>query len=1135
MKNAFAKLAFAALAVVGGTLVMAQTAGAPPRPEGPCDIYQAAGTPCAAAHATTRALYASYNGPLYQVVRKSDGRTLKIGVVRPSAGDAGDYTNAAAQDAFCANTNCWISIVYDQSPKGNHVYQAPRGAFLGQGMGGYNNIPLADAAPVMVMGHKVYGIYIVPGMGLRLNDPKGTAVDDQGQGQYWVIDGTHFNSGCCFNYGNAEITSRDDGNGTMESTHYGNSTSWFHGQAPGPWAMTDQENNLVGCTNPGSDSKYCANLPSLSFRFVTAIAKGKPGSWSSASGDAQKGALTLQYDGPRVDVTYDPMRKQGAILLGNGGDNSISSQGTMYEGAMTAGNAYPSHETDQKVQANVVAAGYAVPMLVVAPASAIAQPTGLQTFAPGNTQETVVRFTNSSGAAISNLRLSLTVPAGWTSEAVSNASVPSVAPGASIDARFRVTSAATGFNGDMVANANWSGGKITSWKAVQKLRNAAPVKVNEFRIGDAGNPTNGFIELYNAGGTPADISNWTITQHQLWQPPTSAIRVPANTKLAPRGFYLLALANSGLAIGAQAGESTIHVRSVEGLKVGDTINVGGESRRITRVGTAAGPETTIWQPMPEGGRSTLTVAKGSTNVPVFSIAGFNVGEKIALGYGASYPATYRETERHEIATVTAIGKPGSYPYLAVDAAAGATNISVTSVADVTVGDRIRLDIDSPGHGIDNVVVRQVGTAANLLALAADARSGATSLRLRTGNGVFNGAAVNASRGLAGLAVGATLKVGNPGKVETVTITAVRGPDIDIRPALGQNHVADEAVVDPGTGLTLAAPLKFNHAGNLPFSNRGTGISFSPATSFARATNEPVLPLGSGITLDRPLAQGHGIDTVVRAEGVTTAGYQGPAPQQWFGGPALAPAGGTIILRDGNNRVVDSLNYGLIVEPWAAEGWHGVSGTGATGCRVPAAGGRGGRGATLTSNSSAGRLPDGRDTDSNCNDFLAQGATVLPAGATAGSNNIKVSGTGDFVAGQSVTIDNGANAETATLVQVGTQGSATTGAAVPAGQTFLPLAPAGGRGAPPAGFIAGQEVVIDAGATRETGIVRSVQGGRGGQRMEVQQPLRFAHPAGASVAGTGLTLAAPLARAHAVGAQVISDLPTPGAPNKYSRR
>jgi hypothetical protein len=74
-------------------------------------------------------------------------------------------------------------------------------------------------------------------------------------------------------------------------------------------------------------------------------------------GDAQQGALSVMFDGPRVNSTYDPMRKQGAILLGNGGDNSNGSQGTFYEGAMTAAGTFPTDATDQLVQANVVAAG----------------------------------------------------------------------------------------------------------------------------------------------------------------------------------------------------------------------------------------------------------------------------------------------------------------------------------------------------------------------------------------------------------------------------------------------------------------------------------------------------------------------------------------------------------------------------------------------------------------------------------------------------------------------------------------------------------------------------------------------------------------------------------------------------------
>ena len=109
----------AALALPVAISLIAQQAGARRngslRQQGPCDIYAAGGAPCVAAHSSTRALYASYNGPLYQVMRQSDGKTLDIGVVQPSGSDPGGYADAAAQDAFCANTVCWITQIYDQS------------------------------------------------------------------------------------------------------------------------------------------------------------------------------------------------------------------------------------------------------------------------------------------------------------------------------------------------------------------------------------------------------------------------------------------------------------------------------------------------------------------------------------------------------------------------------------------------------------------------------------------------------------------------------------------------------------------------------------------------------------------------------------------------------------------------------------------------------------------------------------------------------------------------------------------------------------------------------------------------------------------------------------------------------------
>jgi hypothetical protein len=67
------------------------------------------------------------------------------------------------------------------------------------------------------------------------------------------------------------------------------------------------------------------------------------------------GALTTMYDGMRANG-YNPMKKQGAIILGIGGDNTAGGQGNFYEGVLTSGAA--SEPTTNAVQANIVAAGY---------------------------------------------------------------------------------------------------------------------------------------------------------------------------------------------------------------------------------------------------------------------------------------------------------------------------------------------------------------------------------------------------------------------------------------------------------------------------------------------------------------------------------------------------------------------------------------------------------------------------------------------------------------------------------------------------------------------------------------------------------------------------------------------------------
>lgn len=311
----------------------------------PCDLYASGGTPCVAAHSTVRALYGSYNGSLYQVRRASNNATLNIGVL-----SAGGYANAAAQDSFCAGTSCVITVIYDQSGRGNNLTQAPGGGAAG----GPDNLANASALPLTVGGHHVYGVYIAAGTGYRNDNTSGIATGDGSEGEYAIFDGTHYNGGCCFDYGNAETNNLDTGNGHMEAIYFGNIRVWGTGSGNGPWVMADLENGLFS----GAGSGLNSGDQSITSHYVTAMVKGGQNQWAIKAGNAQSGNLTTMYNGARPNASgYNPMHKEGAIILGIGGDNSKGSAGSFFEGAMTSG--YPSDATDNAVQANITSVGYA--------------------------------------------------------------------------------------------------------------------------------------------------------------------------------------------------------------------------------------------------------------------------------------------------------------------------------------------------------------------------------------------------------------------------------------------------------------------------------------------------------------------------------------------------------------------------------------------------------------------------------------------------------------------------------------------------------------------------------------------------------------------------------------------------------
>ena len=186
--------------------------------ERPCDIYGAAGTPCAAAHSVVRSLFTTYDGRLYQLKRSADNATLDI---RPSA--PGGVADGEAHAKFCdggssssssSNNNssnrlaapaaattsyptlaeCVIHTIYDQTGNGNHLLPATPAI---------NNpaydLPVnATRHPITINGSKAYGAYFETGMGYRALNTSKVATGNDPETIFMVTSGTHLNQMCCF-------------------------------------------------------------------------------------------------------------------------------------------------------------------------------------------------------------------------------------------------------------------------------------------------------------------------------------------------------------------------------------------------------------------------------------------------------------------------------------------------------------------------------------------------------------------------------------------------------------------------------------------------------------------------------------------------------------------------------------------------------------------------------------------------------------------------------------------------------------------------------------------------------------------------------------------------------------------------
>jgi len=345
----------------GAPAAGAPAGGAPTVVDGPCDIYAAASTPCVAAYSMVRVLSRNYNGPLYQVRSGSTAKNTGTGGTFTDIGKTADgFANVAAQDAACGATICTVSVLYDQSGKGNHLKVAPKGNIAGAATAAEDDYESsATKGVVSVGGRQLHSLYTAAHEGYRLLKGTGMPLGTAAQGIYMLADGTHFGPACCFDFGNV---STDPTKYAGSNALFFGTAFWGKGDANGPWFMADFQAGIwaggskVG--DPGwggiSDDHLPNPLdPSLKVPFALGILKTGSGKYAIRAADLQQATdLTTAYDGDAPKLLDD----QGGIVLGVGADNSNVSFGTFYEGAITAGR--PADTTDAAVLKNIQAVGY---------------------------------------------------------------------------------------------------------------------------------------------------------------------------------------------------------------------------------------------------------------------------------------------------------------------------------------------------------------------------------------------------------------------------------------------------------------------------------------------------------------------------------------------------------------------------------------------------------------------------------------------------------------------------------------------------------------------------------------------------------------------------------------------------------
>jgi non-reducing end alpha-L-arabinofuranosidase len=341
----------------------------------PGDIAKAAGTPMVAAHSMTRAMFASYTGPLFKAVRVSDKQEKDIGTVAGSG-----LVDTAALNTFCAGTSCKVGTLYDQSGNSNDMWRGDTAANAPMDNGEAPKLcdlmdveywQMSDGTKIPIALEKGWN----PGeewksksQCLRNRDKtKNMPTGSKPQTEYGIFHQKYLNPGCCFNYGNTGKKIHYTGPGTLSALNFSKVSYWSKGTGTGPWVEVDFETGVYagniakcnsgaaagtaafGCTATGQNPN-----PTVLHDIVTALFKHDGVKhWALKAGNAKTGALAVSIDLPTLPQGgYSPLKQEGGLGLGEGGAGDAGGSGGFSEGAVIAGET--TDATDDAIQKSIV-------------------------------------------------------------------------------------------------------------------------------------------------------------------------------------------------------------------------------------------------------------------------------------------------------------------------------------------------------------------------------------------------------------------------------------------------------------------------------------------------------------------------------------------------------------------------------------------------------------------------------------------------------------------------------------------------------------------------------------------------------------------------------------------------------------